>query len=122
MNTHAQDVVNAVEVERPKIIKQTGQKPIIQEKINQVTKHIKVPLSQFTGKVVDIFVVARREVSLSQHLDQVIDVPVVLMFEQFPHVHAVARTAEIPQITDKVIDVCSVGRAGSTSGGRGGGR
>ena len=36
-NTLVQHAVNTVEVERPKIIKQTGQKPIIQEKINQVT-------------------------------------------------------------------------------------
>ena len=35
VNTHAQHIVNTVEVERPKIIKQTGQKTIIQDKINQ---------------------------------------------------------------------------------------
>ena len=37
--THVSHVVHTVEVERPRIIKQTVQKPIIQEKINQVTKH-----------------------------------------------------------------------------------
>ena len=99
MNTHAQHVVNTVEVERPKIIKQTGQKPIIQEKINQVTKHVEVPLSQFTGKVVDIPVVARREVSQSQYLDQVVDVPAVLVVEQVPHVHVVAKK-RYPTVTD----------------------
>ena len=41
-NTLVQHAVNTVEVERPKIIKQTGQKTIIQEKINQVTKHVEV--------------------------------------------------------------------------------
>ena len=45
VNTHVQHIVDTVEVERPKIIKQTGQKTIIQEKINQVTKHVEVPLS-----------------------------------------------------------------------------
>ena len=38
VNTHVQHVVNAVEVERPKIIDETVQKPIIQEKINQVIR------------------------------------------------------------------------------------
>ena len=42
-NTHVQLVVSAVEAEMPKIIKETVRKPIIQEKINQVTKHIEVP-------------------------------------------------------------------------------
>ena len=69
MNTHVQHVVNLVEVEKPKIIKQTGQKIIIQDKINQVTEHVEVPLSQFNDKVVDIPVVARREVSQLQYPD-----------------------------------------------------
>ena len=45
MKTHVQHVVNTVEVEEPKLIKETVQrkKPIVQEKINQVTKHIDVP-------------------------------------------------------------------------------
>ena len=45
MNTHAQHVVNTVEVEKPKITELTVQrkKPIIQEKINRVTKHVKIP-------------------------------------------------------------------------------
>ena len=36
-----------------------------------------------------------------------VDVPAVLVVEQVPHVHVVAKTAEIPQlqITDKVTDV-----------------
>ena len=43
VNTHVQHVVDTVEVEKPKLVKETGQKPIIQEKINQVTKHVEVP-------------------------------------------------------------------------------
>ena len=38
VNTHVQHVVNTVEVERPKIVKET-----VQEEINQMTKHAKVP-------------------------------------------------------------------------------
>ena len=52
VNTHVQHVVNAVEVEKSEIIKQTVQKPIIQEKIDQVTKHVEMPELQFTDKVV----------------------------------------------------------------------
>ena len=48
VNTHAQHV--------------TVQKPIIQEKINPVTKHVEVPLSQFTDKAMDIPVVAQRQI------------------------------------------------------------
>ena len=59
-NTHVQHVVNAVEVEKSDIIEETRQKPIIQEKINQVTKHVEIPLLQFMNKVVDIPVVAQR--------------------------------------------------------------
>ena len=45
VNTHVQHVVNAFEAEMPKIIKETVQrkKPIINEKINQVTKHVEIP-------------------------------------------------------------------------------
>ena len=43
VNTHVQHVVNAVEVEKSEIIKETGQKPIIQEKIDQVTKQVEIP-------------------------------------------------------------------------------
>ena len=51
-NTPVQHVASTVKVERPKIIKQTVQKPVIQEKINQVIKRIEVP--QFLNEVVDM--------------------------------------------------------------------
>ena len=102
VNTHAQHVVSTVEVERPKIIKQTGQKTIIQEKINHVTKQVEVPLSQFNDKVVDIPVVALRQISQMQVDDEVVDVPVVSVV-QVPRVCAVKNTAEIPQLL--VVDV-----------------
>ena len=40
VNTHVQHVVNAVE----------GEKPIINEKINQVTKHVEIPQLQIVVK------------------------------------------------------------------------
>ena len=64
VNTHVQHVVNTVEVEKPKLIKETVQrkKPIIQEKINQVTKHLEVPQVQFLDKADDMPVVVQRQV------------------------------------------------------------
>ena len=108
-NTHAQHVVNTVKVEKPKIIKQTMQKPVIQEKINQMTKHIDVPQLEFTDKVVDIPVVTQGQVHVNRNVqktieihqlqctDDVVDVPVVSVV-QAPLVHVVAETAEIPQL------------------------
>ena len=114
VNTHAQHIVNTVEVERPEIIKQTGQKSIIQEKINQVTKHVDMPVTQCTDNVVDIPVVAQRQIFTVQTVQTsieipqlpVVDVPVVLVV-QTPLVQVMAETAEIPQlqITDQVVDV-----------------
>ena len=109
VNTHAQHVVNTVEVERPEIIKQTGQKIIIQDKINQVTQHVEVPLSQFNDKVVDNPVVAQRQIYMVmtvqksieipqlQVTDQVVDVPVVVV-AQVPQVHVEKKTVEITQL------------------------
>ena len=108
--THVQHVVHTVEVERPRIIKQTVQKPIIQEKINRVTKHVEAQLSQFTDKVVDIPVVVQRQIPIAvqtvqktiessqlQDIDEVVDVPVGLV-EQVPLVRVMAETAEISQL------------------------
>ena len=90
VNTHVQHVVNAVEVEKSEIIEGTVQrkKPIFQEKINQVTKHVEIPELEFTDKVVDNPVVAQRQISME----------------------TVQKSMEIPQlqITDKVIDVTVV--------------
>ena len=117
VNVHAQHVVNTVEVEKPKIIELTEiikmtvqrKKSIIQEKINQVTKHVEVSKMQFMDKAIDIPVVAQRQVSQLhvvpetaetpqfQVADQVVDVPVVLVV-QGPLVHVVAKTVQIPQL------------------------
>ena len=55
-NTHVQHVVNTVEVETPKIIREAvrGKKSVIREKINQVAEHIKNPQIPYTNKVVDL--------------------------------------------------------------------
>ena len=47
VNTHVQDVVT-------KISKQIVQKPIIQEKINQVTRHVDTPLLQIVKKIFEV--------------------------------------------------------------------
>ena len=116
VNTHAQYVVDTVEVERPKIVDETVQKPIIQEKINPMTEHVEVPLSQFTSKGMDIPVEAPIQISMEtvqkaietqqlQCIDDVIDVPVVLV-TQVPQVQVVTRTVEISQLqtVEKIVD------------------
>ena len=57
VNTHVQHVVNTVEVERPKLAKET-----VQEKINQVTKHTKIPQVQFLNKVDDMLVDVQQQI------------------------------------------------------------
>ena len=110
VNMCVQHVVNAVEVE----------KRIIQDKTNQVTRHVENPLLQivektfeipelqFTDKV-DIPVVTQRQSRMNrevqktidipqlQHTDDVVDVPVELVV-QVSHEQVVAKTAEIPQL------------------------
>ena len=109
VNTRAQHVVNTVEVERPEIIKQTGQKIIIQDKINQVTQHVEVPLSQFNDKVADNPVVAQRQISTVRTIqkttenpqlqcaDHVNDVPAVVV-AQVSQVHVETKTVGITQL------------------------
>ena len=71
--THVQHVASTVEVERSKIIKQTVQKPVIQEKINQVTKHIEIPQNQHIDKIVDMFDAVQRQVSMVQFFQKTIE-------------------------------------------------
>ena len=71
-NTHVQHVVNAVEAEMPKIIKETVQRkwPVINEKINQVTKHPEVPQVQ----VPHVQVVAETvEISHLQAVEKIVE-------------------------------------------------
>ena len=112
VNTHFQHFVNTVEVEKPKLIKETVQrkKPIIQETINQLTKHIDVPQVQFLDKADDMPVVVQRQIPMVQtvqktmeipqlqYCDEVIDVPVVSVV-QVPRVWVVKKTVEDPQLS-----------------------
>ena len=94
VNTSVQHIVDTVEV----------QKPTIQEKINQVTKHIKIP------QVSDISVVAPRqilpmtqtvqkttEIPQLQFPDQVVDVPLAFVV-LVPQMQVVPETVEISQL------------------------
>ena len=123
VNTHAQHVVNAFEVEKPKIIELTVQRKkfINQEKINQETKPVEFPQAQFSDKADDMPVVVQRQVSTAQTVqkamevpplqftDKVMNIPVVAQ-RQIPMDQTVQKTMEIPQLQclDKVIDVPAV--------------
>ena len=120
VNTHVQHVVDTVEVEKPKIIELTVQRkePIIQEKMNQVTKPMDFPQAQFLNKAGDMPVVVQRQVSTAQKMqkamevpplqftDKVMNIPVVAQ-RQIPMDQTVQKTMEIPhlQCVDEVIDV-----------------
>ena len=67
-NTHVQHVVDTVEVEKYKIIEETVQRmePIIQEKINQVTKHTDLPQLQFLDKADDMLVDVQRQIPVAK--------------------------------------------------------
>ena len=54
VNTYVQHVINTVEAEKPKIIDETVQKPTIQEKINQVIKHVEIPQVQVVADTAEI--------------------------------------------------------------------
>ena len=63
-----QHVVDTVEVEKLKIIEQTVQKPVIQEKINQETKHIEL------DKAGDMLVGVQRQMSMAQTVEETLKV------------------------------------------------
>ena len=106
-------------MEKPKLVKLTVQrkKPIIQEKINQVTEQVEVPHVQFLTKVDDMPVVVQRqmstaqtvqkamEVPLLQFTDKVVDNPVVV--HRQISTETVQKTMETPQsqCIDEMIDV-----------------
>ena len=119
VTTHVQHVVNTIEVETPKIVKETVQrkKPIIQEKINQVTKHVavpEVPLSQFTDKVIDKLVVAQRQIPMVQAVQRTMEIPQLQCVDeatddpavQVPRAQVVEKTVGIPQfqIVEKTVE------------------
>ena len=108
VNTHVQHVVNTAEVETPRIIKEAirGKKSVIQEKIHQVTEHIRNPPIPYMKKVDDMHVAVQRQIPMVQTVqetkeipqlrctDEVVDNPA----EQVPCVQVLEKTAEIPQL------------------------
>ena len=122
VNTHVQHVVNTIEVERPKLAKET-----VQEKINQMTKHIKIPQVQFLNKVDDMLVDVQQqirpmaqtvqkttEIPQLQFPDQVVDVPVVVQ-RQVPSIETVQKTVEVPQTQSIVKELRSKFEVGHTN-------
>ena len=69
VNVCVQHVVNTVEVENY----------VVQEKINQETERIQIPLLQFMDKAIDIIVVAQRQISMviDARVVSVVQVPLV---------------------------------------------
>merc|ERR1711881_625512 len=119
-DTVVQNQVQTIEMEKPKIIQKTVQrkKPIIQEHITPVTKHVDVPQVQYVDKVVPVPVQKQRQVPMIQtvqktvqvpqvqYIDKIVDVPVVKQ-RQVPMIQKVQRTEEVPQVqyVDRVVDV-----------------
>ena len=109
-------------MERPKLAKET-----VQEKINQVTKHIKIPQVQFLNKVDDMLVDVQQqirpmaqtvhkttEIPQLQFPDQVVDVPVVVQ-RQVPSIETVQKTVEVPPTQSIVKELRSKFEVGHTS-------
>merc|ERR1719284_1005822 len=86
--------------------------------VQTVQKTVEVPQLQFIDKVVDIPVVAQRQIPMVQtvqktieipqlqYVDKVVDVPVVQVV-QVPQVQVVEKTVEIPQlqIVEKIVEI-----------------
>ena len=72
VNAHVQHVVNAVEVEKSKIIEETVQRmePVIKEKINRATKHIKIQQAQCLDKAGNMPVVVQRQIPVAQTVQE----------------------------------------------------
>ena len=119
VNTHAQHVVNAVEVEKPKIIELTVQRKkfIFQEKINHGTKPVEFPQAQFLDKAGDMPIVMQQQMFTAQTAQKAMEVPPLQFIDKvgIPVVAQrqirmnpdVQKTIEISQLQycDEVIDV-----------------
>ena len=91
-------VVNTVEAEMPKIIKETVQR---MKPINQETKRIEVSPLLFTDKAVDVPVVAQRQVSRVWVVKQTVEDP------QFEIVQKTVENPEAPQVqvSEKTVEI-----------------
>ena len=128
-------IVVVLVIQKPKIIEETVQrmKHTIQEKINQATKHIKIPQVQFWDEVDDMLVFVQRQVSTAQTVQKAMEVPLSQFTDKFVDKPVVAqRQISTVQIFQTNIEIpqflihwwggwcpCHVGRVGSTSVGRG---
>ena len=107
VNTQVQHVVNTVEVETPKIVKEAVRgKKVIREKINQIAEQIKNPQIQFSNKVDEMPVVVQRQNPMVQTVQKTKEIPQLWCIDevvgipvgQVSRVQVVERTAEIPQL------------------------
>ena len=104
VNTHVQHVVNTDEVERPKLVKET-----VQEKINQVTKHIKIPQVHFLNKVDDMLVDVQQQIlPMAQTVQKTMEIP------QLQCVDKVVDNPEAPQVqvSDKTVEISQLQAVG----------
>ena len=76
VNTHVQHAVNAVEAE----------KPIINETINQVTKHVEIPQLQIFEKTIEDAKHIQQERVQNHTVDQIVDESVPRMMEEIREV------------------------------------
>ena len=102
-NTHVQHVINTVEAETPKIIKETahGKKSVIQEEIKQVAKHIEIPELRLFDEVDDMPVVVQRQVSMVQKIEKIMEVPQMQVREKTvegPQLQIVEQIVKVPEI------------------------
>ena len=77
-------------MEKPKITEMTVQRKK-QEKMNQVTKPIKVPQVQFLTKVDDMPVVVQRQVSTDQTVQKAMEVPPLQFTDKVSDIPVVAQ-------------------------------
>ena len=109
VNTHAQHVVNAVEVEKPKIIELTVQRKkfIIQEKINQETKPVEFPQAQFLDKAGEMPVVVQRQVSTAKTVQKAMEVLPLQSVNRVVDIFVLAQRQISMETVQKTIEIHS---------------
>ena len=101
-NTYVQHVVDTVEVEKPEITELTVQRkePIIQEKMNQVTKPIEFPQAQFLNKAGDMLVGMQRHVLMAQTVQKTVEVPPLQFTDKVSDIPVEAPRQISPMVQD----------------------
>ena len=85
----------------PKSSSRQCRNPIIQGRINQVTKHIEVP--QFLNKILEMPVVVQRQVSVVQNAMEAAQVQVVEKTVEGPQLQMVEKTAKTPETQTRAL-------------------